>query len=174
MRDGLRRFLEFSVRPVVALRGARRALWKWRRRDRRLKVLGYAASKWAVNRDGDFGLVECPVCHDQSVWFVKEECVFVCGGGRSDGHRFLVYLEDGVVQLRDHRCGDIRYFPAIAVNDGKDWHLGLTRDAPWWWRRREVYRDLRADGKDGHGHKPYVVLPSPSQLEASGREEAAP
>jgi hypothetical protein len=173
LRDGFRRFAVFSVWPVLVLRGPRRAFRRWRRRDRRERARGHAGSKWAVNRDGDYGLVECPACHDQGVWFDREKRVFACRGGV--GHRFRVHLEDGVVQLRDHRRGDIVHFPATAVYDdaGKAWRLGLADDAPWWWARKEVYRDLRPDGKDGHGHQAYELLPpEPAQAEQAARPES--
>lgn len=157
--EGLRRLAVYWVWSVLRGDPLRRLARRWRLRERRPKLRGYTSAKYAIDRDGDLFLVECPVCHDQGVFWDQERRVFACRGGSMNGHAFRVYLEDGVRPIRDHRKGDVREFPAAVVYDDavKTWRLGLKRDAPWWWRRRDLYRDLH-DGKDGHGHKPYVVL----------------
>jgi len=172
LADGLRRFLVYSVWPILVLRAPRRAFQRWLKRDRRERLRGYWNSKWAINRDGDLFLVECPVCHDQYVHYFQDERVFACSGGM--GHRFRVHLEDGVRQLIDHRRDNIVHFPAVAVYDdaAKTYHLGISKDAPWWWKRKEVYRDLRPDGYDGHKHKLYELLPPKPQQEEQNEQNA--
>jgi hypothetical protein len=143
---------------------------EWRLIDRR-KRLGWPRNVWAINRDGDLGLVECPKCNEfQTVTFCREDKSFECYV--CDCH-FDVYLEDGVVRLKDHREGNVKT-PTKAVTDETGiLRLGIDRDAPWWWERKEVYRDYNPDnGMDGHGHYPYAILPPrPHQPTISEAEE---
>lgn len=142
----------------------------FKKRDRRKKSWG--TTKYAINRDGDLFLVECPECHSQYVWFVEGSKVFECYKCRI---RFSVYREDGVVRLVDFRKGNIQYFPRTAYRDFYPDHfytLGIEGDAPWWWGKKAVYRDLH-DGMDAHRHQPYKIIEqikesSPQTQETTG------
>ena len=154
--DGLWRWWKYHGSPIAWLDVFERAWTRWGLRDHREKYRWGARTVYAVNRDGDLGLVECPKCRKfQDIWFEEEEKRFrcsICDIG------FTVYLEDGLQKIRDHRNGNVPT-PATALRDDAGiLHLGITRDAPWWWRRVEVYRDFNAKtGKDGHGHHPYKI-----------------
>ena len=141
--------------------------------DRR-KKRGYSVRVYAVDRDGDLYMVECPQrhqiqrvsvhrrkdsdgkpsdpCHDCENPNTHFHC-FICEIG------FGVYLEDGLRELKDFREGNPPLPTKIVIALGtNDRYMGITTDAPWWWTRREVYRDFNDEnGKDGHGHKPYTM-----------------
>jgi len=127
----------------------------FKKRDRRKKSWG--TTKWVINRDGDFFLVECPQCNSQHVSFLKKRFVFECYKCRII---FSVYREDGVVKIIDYRDGDIKDFPRTSYRDihpASIRRLGIEGDAPWWWQSKAVYRDLH-NGMDAHGHQPYKIL----------------
>ncbi len=128
---------------------------RWQKQDHRPKRSGSAWLKFAICRDGDLYLVECPECHTQHVYYSERNKRFVC---TRCGVYFTVCTEDGVVKLYDHRNDDVRT-PARAVYDlgAKVYRLGIAEDAPWWWEKKEVCRDLR-DGRDAHGHAPYQIV----------------
>ena len=136
----------------------RRKCRRWERRDRRQKS-GWAGTKWAVRRDGDYFLVECPQCHSQKVWFYKDKGLFECIKSYECKTVFSVYTEDGVVRLADHRRGDVR-FPARAVYDPGCglYRLGIEQSVPWWWSEKiRIERDLHG-GLDAHRHQPYKIV----------------
>ena len=127
----------------------------FKKRDRRKKAWGI--TKYAINRDGDLFLVECPQCHRQCIQFVEKKKIFECYKCRI---RFSVYREDGIVRLVDFRKGNIQHFPRTAYRDidsEKFYRLGIENDAPWWWRKKAIYQDLH-NGMDAHGHKPYKIV----------------
>ena len=127
----------------------------FKKRDRRKKSSG--TTKYAINRDGDLFLVECPECHRQHVWYEKGKKGFECYKCRII---FSVYREDGVVKLVDFRKGDIQYFPRTAYREFYPDHLyvlGIEGDAPWWWGKKAIYRDLH-DGMDAHRHRAYKIM----------------
>ena len=160
IREGVSRWWEFEGWPRLKGERLRRRYRRWKRRERRPK--SYANSKTAINRDGDFYLVECPECHSQDIWCDRETWLFHCK--YMHGRAFRVYTEDGVVKMLDHRDGDIPHFPTMAAHDpgANVWRLGLRKeDHPWWWTRRKVYRDLHG-GKDAHGHRAYEPVEIPT------------
>jgi ribosomal protein S27E len=169
--DGLHRFWTYHLHPKNAWDWARDAYKAWRLVDRRKKLRGYSRNIYLVNRDGDLGVVECPECHRlQGLVFERISYVFNCS---HCGVTFQVYLEDGLVTARDHREGSIPLPGKCTEDDHGIYHLGINRDAPWWWGRKTIYRDYNPEtGKDGHGHKPYsIVLPKPSQPRPPGDGE---
>lgn len=158
------------IRHAAWYRYLRKKWFRWKRRDRRPHCTG--DRKFAINRDGDLFLVECPRCHRQDVFPLRNvrpirykgmrlkpfDCC-ICGYGGDDG-LFFVNPEDGVVKLRDYRRGNL-VFPATVVYDEYGHgYLGIWPDQPWWWRARDIYPDLR-DGRDGHGHAPYITREMP-------------
>lgn len=176
--DAMRRTWEYHLHPRNGWDLIRARYRRYKRVDRRPKK-SWTLTVYAINRDGDYGIVECPQCHrtqhllfnldlDQS-WEQRNSGTpkvftqsvppktFMCSGC-SIG--FRVHLEDGIRKIRDHRDG-VPPFPATMVeDDNHKWHLGISADAPWWWNRRELYRDYNPkNGKDGHGHKPYEIFP---------------
>lgn len=167
VREGLSRWWQYRLWPDLKGERIRTRYRRWKRRERRPR--SYGNTKIAVNRDGDFYLVECPKCHRQDVWLDRRsgEPIFRCRFGDC-ATAFKVYMEDGTVKFVDHRKGDIP-LPAMAAFDpgSNIWRLGLVRDKdyPWWWSRREVCRDLRENGKDGHGHSAYEIIDLPEQID---------
>lgn len=156
-----------SLRWYLFKGGLRRRYRRWRRIDRRKKSWGNY--KWAINRDGDLFLTECPKCHSQNVSLNEKTKHFYC---RKCDVIFEVYKEDGAVRIMDHRKGDVD-FPAVAVWDKpcKVYRLGIRQDAPWWWESRAVLQDLH-NGKDAHGHEKYKVVGSqPRESEIDTRPE---
>lgn len=165
LRDGIGRWLRYDVRRLVTGETLRRKMKRWQLVDRRKKA-SYAHTKSAINRDGDLYLVECPVCGSQEVIRARDKTYFVCGRD----HRFRVYTEDGVVKLKDHRKGNIERFPVKVVYDeAHTARLGLEKDAPWWWRRVSIHRDLH-NGKDAHSHHKYEVLQAREQTETRAEQ----
>lgn len=167
LAEGLIRYWKYELHP--------RNAWDWtKRRRRQYKLVDRRPKKswhrtvYAVDRDGDLFLVECPQCHDtQSIifnWDYERQSTYVdsvpakvfqcsmCSIG------FRVYLEDGLRRIVDHRDGVPPLPSKVVWDDNRTIHLGISGDAPWWWRRREIERDLH-DGKDAHGHKPYELVP---------------
>lgn len=153
----MRQIWRHSVVPTLT---ADRLRWHWRRwraKDRRKKQ-SWGTAKFAVNRDGDYFLVECPQCGTQDIWFNKApafECEYC--------HiAFTVYLEDGIVKIRDHRKGNARLPASMVFDPGAQiWRLGITLDASWWWNRRQIQRDLHDDGMDAHQHREYTIVAQP-------------
>jgi hypothetical protein len=156
----------YHVHPKNGFRWFQSRIRRYHLVDRRNKKT-YSHAVYAVDRDGDLYLVECPKCHDtQHLIFNRKsegrlytnavpvntfQC-FLCDIG------FWVYLEDGLREIKDHREG-VPPLPSMVVRDDRGTiHLGIAKDAPWWWTRREICRDLH-DGKDAHGHKRYEVFP---------------
>lgn len=127
----------------------------------------YGTGKWAINRDGDYYLVECPSCHRQCISRDKAHGRFICSYCDIG---FVVYTEDGAFSFRDYREGNVNFPANLVWDEAGNGYLGLTEDAPWWWRRRDIYRDLRKDGKDGHGHQLYETVPL-SRQEDDDRSE---
>lgn len=161
--DALRRWWRYHLHPRNAIEWGVRKYHRWRLLDRRNK--SWPRTVFAVNRDGDFFLVECPSCHaTQGPWIISGCARCLEPGPHFHCDRcdigFQVNLEDGVVRILDHRTG-VPPLPTTLVRETSGtWHLGISRDAPWWWGRKELLRDLR-DGKDAHGHAPYRVWPLP-------------
>lgn len=162
--DALGRWWRYHLHPRNAVEWGQQKYRRWRLTDRRKK--GWARTVFAVNRDGDFFLVECPSCHETQGPRLEEKCER-CPTERRHFHcdrceiGFSVDLEDGVAKILDHREGTpplpttmVREEPAGVL------HLGIAPDAPWWWVRRELCRDFR-NGKDAHGHQPYTTWPLP-------------
>jgi len=128
------------------------------RDDRRLKR-SHPLIKYAINRDGDLFFVECPICHRQDCLEPEDSRVrgvFRCQF-RDCKHLFEVYTEDGVKTIFDHREGNLES-KDILVLDGDKLRAGINDDAPWWWRRYPIYRDLQENGRDAHGHRPYYSV----------------
>ena len=134
----------------------RRWYRRWKRRDTRPR--DYGTVKWAIRRDGDYFLVECPSCHSQRLWFNKDRWAFECSRSYRCKTTFTVYTEDGVVELVDHRRGNVQ-FPARAKRDPGCglYRLGIEFDAPWWWDGLRIERDLHG-GWDAHRHQPYQIV----------------
>lgn len=151
---------------------------QWRLIDRRKKI-PYSHTVYVVNRDGDLYLVECPRCHNTQTVIayrchrsipmgdgISDPC-FSCGKkDRTHFHCFHcysnfgwdVYLEDGLIECKDHRKGNPPNPCTVVRDDNKIYRLGIDKDAPWWWKRLSVWRDLNPEnGKDAHGHHPYEV-----------------
>lgn len=159
--QGIRRWWEFHGSPLLWPKFIRRKYRHWKLIDRREKKT-YSRTVYAINRDGDMYLVECPQCHNTQHLWKEQKKPFECNRCQI---AFSVYTEDGVVRLKDHRAGNIP-LPAVAVRDDQGtWHLGIAKDAPWWWTRRTVERDLH-EGKDGHGHYPYEIIGSSQRDQA--------
>ena len=68
-----------------------------------------------------------------------------------------MYLEDGLRVIYDHRNGNVLFPTTLVTDELKTLHLGIADDAPWWWPRRGLWRDLQPDGKDAHGHEAYKI-----------------
>lgn len=173
--EGLSRFWTYHLHPRNAYHWAARQCRKYRLIDRREKK-GWSRTVYAVDRDGDLFLVECPGCHQtQHLLFnldldqpYKERRIkpkvwtdsvppktFQCS---TCNIGFSVYLEDGIRRVRDHRDGTPPLPSTVVWDDQGTIHLGISASAPWWWKRREICRDLY-DGKDAHGHYRYEVFP---------------
>ena len=174
-RDGLHRFWTYRLSPLNTWTWACNRYESWRLIDRRRKLRNWSRTVYAVNRDGDLGLVECPVCHNyQNIIYSKQLHAFECC---LCVMTFQIYLEDGLLTIRDHREGNVKTPAKVVTDDHGIKHLGISRDAPWWWERREAYRDYNPkNGKDGHGHEPYKLLgpPRPHPSPPSEMEEDAP
>ena len=117
--------------------------------------------KYAIDRDGDLFVVECPSCHSQeSLEEEDKRCrgIFRCQKSTCNT-LFEVYTEDGVRVIHDYREGDLEKW-AVLTYDNDRLCAGISEDAPWWWPRKVVTaRDLnRETGKDAHGHHPYYKL----------------
>jgi ribosomal protein S27E len=167
--EAVKRVWEFHLHPRNLVTGARERYREWRLVDRRKKK-SYSSTVYAVDRDGDLYLVECPKCHNtQSVVITRrsdESCTRCGKEGITHFHCFRcsddfgwdVYLEDGLRELKDHREGNPPN-PCIVVRDDSNvYRLGIDREAPWWWRRSQVWYDFNPDnGKDAHGHQPYFI-----------------
>lgn len=119
--------------------------------------------KYAIDRDGDLYIVECPVCHmeDALYWNAKEE-LFECERGMHCQAKFKVYTEDGVFKFLDHRNGDIPYKNYVVFKIDNEWHAGINEKVFWFFPKRNLYhRDLvKERGKDAHGHDYYLILPA--------------
>ncbi len=175
--EGIQRYWTYEISPHNWVEWAQHRYHHWQLVDRREKK-SWSLNVWAIDRDGDLYLVECPQCHqtqhlvfnldlDQSweqrnsdapkVWTeaVPPKTFQCC----SCDIGFRVHLEDGIRQIRDHREGTPPLPSTVVWDDNGTMRLGITAEAPWWWQRREICRDLRPDGKDAHGHKRYVVFP---------------
>ena len=169
-REGLRRYWAYHLSPVNWYEWLKTRYTEWRLRDRR-KKLGWSRTVYVVNRDGDFGLIECPQCNQfQTLYFQRETRDFDCC---TCGLRFDVYLEDGLVKMQDHREGNLPT-PGTCVEDNTGrWHIGIAEDAPWWWKRKSIHRDFNPNtGRDGHDHYPYAILPPRPQQPGPGDCEA--
>ena len=155
--DGVRRWWSCQGNPINWWEWAKERYLAWRFIDRRKKRRSGYHTVYAVNRDGDYGLVECPLCNQfQHIHFSREMKAFECFHCIA---AFRVYLEDGLLGVRDHREGNISTPAMMVEDDGGVFHLGIDMCAPWWWRRRKVYRDYNPNnGKDGHGHELYDIL----------------
>lgn len=157
------RRLRRRIKRWLVLHPIRIRYRRWAQRDRRKRWSGSGTRKYAINRDGDMFIVECPQCHREVGLSYKKnretrKASFVCS---HCAVWISVYLEDGVVEMRDHRKGNIPERAIAAYDPGASiWRLGIGRDAPWWWTRRTICRDLQASGKDAHGHKTYRVVES--------------
>jgi len=170
LAEGLWRWFRWHGSPHLIPGRIRDRYRVWRLIDRRKKK-SYSRTVYAVDRDGDLYLIECPKCHNTQT-VVKyggrdEEPCNRCGKpGPTHFHCYRcpsdfgwdVYLEDGLRELKDHRDGNPPN-PCIAVRDDNNtYRLGIDKEASWWWRRYEVWYDFNPDnGKDAHGHKPYVI-----------------
>jgi hypothetical protein len=176
--EGVKRHFEYDWWPWLNGGRVRYRYRRYTRSERRRKKGYYPTGKIAIDRDGDLYLVECPVCGTQTVSRETETVKDEDGGVRKRtlyfechiGHRFQVYLEDGVREIADYRQGEA-ILPARVVFDpyADRWCLGIVTDAPWWWRRRDLYQDYHPEtGKDGHGHRKYLVLPSIEQNQTVG------
>lgn len=146
----------------------RRQEYKRMTKDTRPKR-SYSSYRWAISRDGDYHLPECPNCHTMQLWFDEETRKYICSKCQAE---IMVYLEDGVVRVEDHRDENPEFPTLMVQDDAGQWHMGITNDAPWWWRRRRVYRDLH-HGKDAHQHQYYVMTPLPKQHIGECQPEAA-
>lgn len=192
--DGISRVWKWHASPTAQYQEFKRWLRRRSLIDRREKK-SWSRQVYCIDRDGDFYLVECPQCHDtQGLWChrpwdilteaqqeagIKEAPCDSCGGepkrihfhcGRC-GIGIIVYTEDGLRKMRDHRDG-VPPLPTHAVCDeGGKWHLGIYADAPWWWTRREVCRDYNPEtGKDAHGHERYKTFPNTPQQSPGGMQ----
>jgi hypothetical protein len=113
--------------------------------------------KFAINRDGDLFVVECPVCHRQDGLESEDERVkgvFRCRLSTCNT-LFDVYPEDGIKAIFDFREGDLEKGSALVWDNGK-LCAGINEDAPWWWQRDYIQnKDLQSTGFDAHGHRLY-------------------
>jgi hypothetical protein len=125
---------------------------EYKKVDRRKKMEG-ASNVWLINRDGDYFVPECPTCHTTHLCFVKEKSYFEC---YMCSQFVSIYLEDGIILALDHRRGNIPLPTYVVIDDNNKWHIGIEEEAPSWWQRREIYRDLH-NGKDAHGHHYYLT-----------------
>ena len=129
---------------------------KWKKRDQRPKS-NHAYTKYAINRDGDLFLVECPQCGNQVTKWIESERHFCCFMNDC-WIAFRVDTEDGVIKLFDHREGNIALSKTIAYDPAGQWRIGIYDDAIWWWDKRTLYRDLQPSGRDAHDHGKYEIL----------------
>jgi len=176
-RLGMKRiwqFWQFRLSPMLIVEWMQRKYRTFKLIDRRTKT-GYTKTVYAVDRDGDLYLVECPQCHaTQHIVFnwnydaktpyttVLPPKVFQCF---SCSIGFRVYLEDGLRKIIDHRDGTPPLPSKVVWDDSGKIHLGISNDAPWWWRRREIFRDIQYVAMkgvmvpvDGHAHHPYEII----------------
>ena len=193
---GVSRWWEFHGSPVAWYRHAKEAYRDYKLIDRRPKYKYGSLRVYAVDRDGDLYIIECPQCHQMqrlSCYRKYKDTGEILGEGKTDPTTipreerccfcynpythfhchtcaigFSMYLEDGLRELLDFREGNPP-LPTHVVRapESKTQYLGLEKDAPWWWTKREVYKDLH-DGKDGHGHKPYESWACPPELSTMG------
>ena len=180
LAEGITRYWEFHLHPRNLVQWAQDRYRRYKLVDRRPK--SYSRIVYAINRDGDFYLVECPRCHKtQGLGFnwsyegkkpysdISPPKTFQC---HECDIGFWVHLEDGLRDILDHRMGTPS-LPSVIVFDGKIIRLGLAKDAPWWWTRREIYRDLQPNGKDGHNHHPYEIFPLKQDFTCCGGQAEA-
>lgn len=161
---GLSMWWEFQASPQAISKSLKRKYKLWKLTDRR-KKRNWSRKVYAANRDGDYYLIECPECHDQQrFYYVKENHNFECGCGVI----FQVYLEDGLLEIEEHRDGNLLLPTKMVQDDMGHWHTGITVDAPWWWTRRDLYPDLQENGKDGHGHYEYKIVGRRQEQQLSG------
>ncbi len=115
--------------------------------------------KYAIDRDGDLFLVECPVCHFEDALHYNGEFFECCRGIHCES-RFLVDTEDGVFSFLDHREGEVP-LPTRVLKFDEEWHCGIDESVFWFLPSRIIYkRDLiGTTGKDCHGHNYYRILP---------------
>ena len=148
---------DWCLGPVNLWERAKHKYGAWKRKDRREKYLDGWHTVHLVIRDGDLGIIECPKCNlFQNLCYYKGTGNFTCF---ECDLVFHVYLEDGLVYVRDHREGNVLTPADIVEDDSGTYHMGLTPGAPWWWRKHEACRDYNPeDGMDGHGHEPYEIL----------------
>jgi hypothetical protein len=119
--------------------------------------------KYAIDRDGDLFIVECPVCHyENGLYWNSEEKFFECERGVHCQAKFKVYTEDGIIKFLDHKEGDIPYKNYTIFKIDSEWHAGINEEVFWFFPKRVLYRrDLVLNnGKDSHGHDYYLILPT--------------
>lgn len=168
--DAMWRTWVYHVHPKNSIEWLAKRIRAYHLIDRRKR--GYGRTVYAVDRDGDLYLVECPQCHDtqslffnrhtdeERVWFDESmpDRVFHCS---RCSIIFSVYLEDGLRKIRDHRTGNPPIPTRVVRDDMGAYHLGISVEAPWWWKRYEIWPDLQNEGKkagyDAHGHYPYKI-----------------
>ena len=192
--DGVSRTWKHYVSPSAQL--FKYQEWRRERRkiDRREKK-SWSRQVYCIDRDGDLYLVECPQCHDtQGLWChrpweilteaqqeagMREAPCDSCGGEPKRTHFHCgrcaiginVYTEDGLRKLRDHRDGNPPNPTYAVCDDSGNLHFGIAADAPWWWKRREVYFDYNPEnGKDAHGHHQYETFPNSPQQSPGGMQ----
>ena len=155
--EGMRRWWTYNASPVNWWKWAVGKYRLWKCVDRREKYRHGWHTVYLANRDGDFGIIECPRCNQfQTLCYSKGRGIFDC---YECDIMFRVYLEDGLLHVRDHREGNIPTPAKVVEDDTGKYHMGLVPGAPWWWRKYDVYRDFNPDnGMDGHGHEPYEIL----------------
>ena len=191
--EGIKRTWEHYASPTAQYHKLRRRIRQYQLVDRREKK-SWSRAVYCMDRDGDLYLIECPMCNNtQSLWCHRPWDILTeeqrtsgqrdafcdtCGTMRRTHFHcsrcslgFDVHLEDGLHKVEDHRDG-VPPLPTKAVqDDGGKWHLGIDKDAPWWWTRREVERDFNpATGKDAHGHEHYLAYPNPFQSCGGGMQ----
>lgn len=184
LAEGVKRTWKHYVSPSAQLFKYRQWAEERRRIDRREKK-NYSRTVYAINRDGDMYVVECPSCNDhQGVWcfrpserspdgsYLREAFCDICQSVRRMhfhcgrcGIGFDVHLEDGFCKIQDHRDGVPPFPTKLVIDDNGGYHMGISADAPWWWKRTDGYRDYNPEnGKDGHGHELYRIYRNPPQM----------
>jgi len=188
--EGITRYWKYEISPHNWAEWAHGVRRRWKLVDRREKK-GWSLQVYAIDRDGDLYLVECPKCHQTQHLLFNLDLDQPWEQRHSDAPKvwtdavppktfqcctcsigFRVHLEDGIRQIQDHREGTPPLPSVVVWDDNHKMHLGITADAPWWWKRREICRDLHG-GKDAHGHKRYEVFPlkeTPNMSEACANE----
>jgi len=166
--DGVSRWWKYEASPMRWSDRARQCIKEYKLVDRRKKC-SYSRSTYAVDRDGDMYLIECPQCHriqSLSVQYRGEAAPCPRCGKHGQTHfhcsfcpiGFSVYLEDGLREILDHRYDNPPNPSKVVRDDQGKYRMGIDTDAPWWWRRCTVYYDYNPEnGKDAHGHEPYTV-----------------